>query len=183
MTRKPALILCLIGSCLVQLIVVAPSHAIPAFSRAYKVECSTCHTIYPELNEYGEAFLKNSYVYFGKGQKGAKAKEATPPPAPAPGATTRPAGGALEVKGEGDADKLSKLKAGAMGASDVPTPQPAPEAAAQAAPPRPRARPSPKGSSWRPSRNCCPYPSPPRCTRPTTTTPSTNSTSRRGSSS
>lgn len=37
--------------------------AVPAFSRQHKVECTTCHTIYPELNEYGDAFLKNSYVY------------------------------------------------------------------------------------------------------------------------
>jgi len=51
------------------------AHAIPAFTRANKVECSTCHTIYPELNEYGEAFQKNSYVYFGKGQQTAKEKD------------------------------------------------------------------------------------------------------------
>jgi hypothetical protein len=50
--------------------VAGNSHAIPAFTRAYKVECTTCHTIYPELNEYGEAFLKNSYVYSGKAKKG-----------------------------------------------------------------------------------------------------------------
>lgn len=131
MTRKPALILCLIGSCLVQLIVVASSHAIPAFSRAYKVECSTCHTIYPELNEYGEAFLKNSYVYFGKGQKAAKAKEI----APAPKATAKPAGGAMEVKGEGDADKLNKLKAGALGAAETSAPESAQETAPPAAAP------------------------------------------------
>jgi hypothetical protein len=42
--------------------------AIPAFSRQHKTECTTCHTIYPELNEYGEAFLKNGYVYTGKTQ-------------------------------------------------------------------------------------------------------------------
>jgi hypothetical protein len=42
---------------------IGTAHAIPAFSRQFKAECSTCHTIYPELNEYGEAFLKNSYVY------------------------------------------------------------------------------------------------------------------------
>jgi hypothetical protein len=42
------------------------AHAIPAFSRQHKTECTTCHTIYPELNEYGEAFLKNGYVYMGK---------------------------------------------------------------------------------------------------------------------
>src|SRR5664279_5709039 len=39
------------------------AEAIPAFTRQYKTECSTCHTIYPELNEYGQAFLKNGYVY------------------------------------------------------------------------------------------------------------------------
>ena len=38
------------------------AEAIPAFTRQHKTECSTCHTIYPELNEYGEAFQKNSYV-------------------------------------------------------------------------------------------------------------------------
>lgn len=48
--------------------------AIPAFSRQYKTECSTCHTIYPELNEFGDAFLKNGYVYPGK----AKAPAAAP---------------------------------------------------------------------------------------------------------
>lgn len=131
MARKPALILCIMGSCLVQLIVAAPSHAIPAFSRAYKVECSTCHTIYPELNEYGEAFLKNSYVYFGKGQKAAKTKDA----APAPKATTKPVVGAVEVKGEGDANKLSKLKAGALGGADTSAPEPAQETAEPAAAP------------------------------------------------
>ncbi len=39
------------------------AHAIPAFSRQFNTECSTCHTIYPELNEYGVAFQKNAYVY------------------------------------------------------------------------------------------------------------------------
>jgi len=50
--------------------------AIPAFSRQHKTECSTCHTIYPELNEFGDAFLKNGYVWPGK--KGAAAGEAKP---------------------------------------------------------------------------------------------------------
>ncbi len=40
--------------------------AIPAFARQNKAECSTCHTIYPTLNEFGEAFMKNSYVWPGK---------------------------------------------------------------------------------------------------------------------
>jgi hypothetical protein len=38
------------------------AQAIPSFTRQYKTECTTCHTIYPELNEFGDAFLKNSYV-------------------------------------------------------------------------------------------------------------------------
>jgi hypothetical protein len=49
--------------------------AIPAFSRQYRTECSTCHTLYPELNEYGQVFLKNGYVYANKhaGEKGGEA--------------------------------------------------------------------------------------------------------------
>jgi len=52
---------------LVQLSFPKLADAIPAFSRQHKTECSTCHTIYPELNEFGDAFLKNGYVYPGKG--------------------------------------------------------------------------------------------------------------------
>lgn len=101
------------------LLFAGSAHAVPAFSRAHKVECTTCHTIYPELNEYGEAFVKNSYVYVGKGSKPAQKPAAAP--APAPVATNDAATGeAPVVKGEGDADKLSKLKAGAMGADAAP---------------------------------------------------------------
>lgn len=103
---------------LIQIMSANTSHAIPAFARTYKVECTTCHTIFPELNEYGEAFLKNSYVYFGKTKKGEK-KEA-----PAPVAPTKAAANSadLKIRGEGDADKLAKLKGGAMGASGAATP-------------------------------------------------------------
>ena len=52
------------------------AHAIAAFTRQHKTECSTCHTIYPELNEYGQAFLKNGYVYSEK-QKGEKGSDKT----------------------------------------------------------------------------------------------------------
>lgn len=52
----------------------SPSHAIPAFARQHKAECSTCHTIFPQLNEFGEAFLKNSYVYPGKPKAGKTAE-------------------------------------------------------------------------------------------------------------
>jgi len=64
---------------LVSILPVIPAqnaHAIPAFTRQYKTECSTCHTLYPELNEYGQAFLINGYVYSEK-QKGEKGTEKT----------------------------------------------------------------------------------------------------------
>jgi hypothetical protein len=55
------------------LVCAQKAHAIAAFTRQHKTECSTCHTLYPELNEYGQAFLKNGYVYSEKrkGDKGA----------------------------------------------------------------------------------------------------------------
>ncbi|GAB7026667.1 hypothetical protein [Geotalea toluenoxydans] len=76
------------------LVNINTADAIPAFSRQHKTECSTCHTIYPELNEYGEAFQKNSYVPLAK-QAEAKV--------PAPVAD-------VQVSGEGDPELLAKLK-------------------------------------------------------------------------
>jgi len=105
--------LCVAG---VFLLLTDNAQAVPAFSRANKVECTTCHTIYPELNEYGEAFLKNSYVYVGKGSKTVKKVTSAPTPA---AINDTPAGEAPVVKGEGDAVKLSKLKAGALGAGSL----------------------------------------------------------------
>jgi len=93
---------------------VSTSHAVPAFSRAHKVECTTCHTIYPELNEYGDAFLKNSYIYVGKGNKTAKKSTPAPAPVAAPQQKQRPVAESPQVRGEGDAAKLSKLKSGAL---------------------------------------------------------------------
>ena len=47
--------------------VLLPRHAnaIPAFTRLYKTECSSCHTIFPQRNEFGDAFQKNGYVWPG----------------------------------------------------------------------------------------------------------------------
>jgi hypothetical protein len=95
------------------------SQAIPAFTRANNVECSTCHTIFPELNEYGEAFLKNGYVYFGKGKKKSTEKsKAAPAPVMAKPAAVQ--GGYTDIKGDGDAGLLAKLKAGMMISTDTP---------------------------------------------------------------
>ncbi len=119
MSNKLRLLSGIITFCVFQLVAAGTSYAVPAFSRANKVECTTCHTIAPELNEYGEAFLKNSYVYVGKGAKTAKKAAA----APAPSVVAKkdaPGGDAPAIRGEGDAAKLSRLKAGAMGGDAAP---------------------------------------------------------------
>jgi len=37
--------------------------AIPAFSRKYQTSCSTCHSNFPELSDFGEAFKKNGFKF------------------------------------------------------------------------------------------------------------------------
>jgi hypothetical protein len=37
--------------------------AIPAFSRKYQTSCTTCHSNYPQLNDFGEAFKKNGFKF------------------------------------------------------------------------------------------------------------------------
>lgn len=47
----------------VMLASVPKSSAIPAFSRKYQTACTTCHSNYPELNDFGEAFKKNGFKF------------------------------------------------------------------------------------------------------------------------
>ncbi|HEX9398966.1 MAG TPA: hypothetical protein VF912_02555, partial [Anaeromyxobacter sp.] len=49
------------------LALAAPSaaDAIPAFARKYETSCLTCHTVYPKLNPFGEAFRRNGYRFPG----------------------------------------------------------------------------------------------------------------------
>jgi hypothetical protein len=42
---------------------VPKTSAIPAFSRKYQTSCTTCHSNYPELNDFGEAFKKNGFKF------------------------------------------------------------------------------------------------------------------------
>jgi hypothetical protein len=42
---------------------VPRAEAIPAFSRKYQTSCSTCHTNFPELNDFGAAFKKNGFKF------------------------------------------------------------------------------------------------------------------------
>jgi len=90
------------------LLAVQQAAAIPAFTREYMAECTTCHTIYPELNEYGEAFYKNGFVWTKKKPGSA----AAPAPAAAP-AKKSPE----DISGEGDAELLAVLKGNAAEAA------------------------------------------------------------------
>jgi hypothetical protein len=42
---------------------VPRASAIPAFARKYQTSCTTCHSNYPELNDFGEAFKKNGFKF------------------------------------------------------------------------------------------------------------------------
>jgi hypothetical protein len=38
---------------------------VPAFARKYGTSCQTCHTVYPKLNPFGEAYRRNGYLFPG----------------------------------------------------------------------------------------------------------------------
>lgn len=59
-TATVAIVACIAGV-LPLFMVPDPAHAIPAFARKYNVNCTTCHTAPPVLNEYGQRFLENGY--------------------------------------------------------------------------------------------------------------------------
>jgi hypothetical protein len=50
------------------LLVAHPGAAVPAFARKYHTSCATCHTVFPKLNPYGEAFRFNGYHLPGEAQ-------------------------------------------------------------------------------------------------------------------
>ena len=52
-----------VGSLLWILATTRRASAIPAFSRKYQTSCTTCHSNYPELNDFGEAFKKNGFKF------------------------------------------------------------------------------------------------------------------------
>lgn len=86
------------------------AYAIPAFSREHNTECTTCHTIFPELNEYGDAFMKNGFVWNKPKKNDASVNTDLK----------------VAVKGEGDPVMLKKLKDSAMVAPFSKTDEPVP---------------------------------------------------------
>jgi hypothetical protein len=51
-----------------------PAAAVPAFSRKYQTSCQTCHSIFPKLNPFGEAFRLNGYHLPGETEEQVKQK-------------------------------------------------------------------------------------------------------------
>jgi hypothetical protein len=56
-----------VGSSLAVAVLAVPSfsRAIPAFARKYETSCLTCHSVYPRLTPFGEAFRRNGYRFPG----------------------------------------------------------------------------------------------------------------------
>src|SRR6516162_11604434 len=61
--RSKNLILGTLATWMSLLIFAEKAQAIPVFARKYATSCITCHTIYPKLNDVGEAFRRNGYQF------------------------------------------------------------------------------------------------------------------------
>jgi len=44
-------------------LIAKPAAAVPSFARKYNTSCQTCHTAFPTLNPFGEAFRRNGFRY------------------------------------------------------------------------------------------------------------------------
>lgn len=71
--RGAAGIFLLVGG-MVSTLGARPAAAIPVFSRKYQTSCQTCHTIFPKLNPFGEAFRLNGYHLPGENEDQVKQK-------------------------------------------------------------------------------------------------------------
>ncbi len=62
-TAVTTAVACALAAALV--LIASPAHAVPAFARQYGTSCQTCHTVYPVLTPFGEAFRRNGYRFPG----------------------------------------------------------------------------------------------------------------------
>ena len=60
-TRSLSLLLVLLTAGLALFGGPRPAAAVPVFARKYQTSCQTCHTIFPKLNPFGQAFRFNGY--------------------------------------------------------------------------------------------------------------------------
>ena len=64
MTHRARVVRCLSFTLVAGIVLLAgirPARAVPVFSRKYQTSCTTCHTIFPKLNPFGQAFRLNGY--------------------------------------------------------------------------------------------------------------------------
>jgi len=47
------------------IVAASPARAVPAFARKYGTSCTTCHTVFPKLAPFGEAFRRNGFRFPG----------------------------------------------------------------------------------------------------------------------
>jgi hypothetical protein len=59
--RKLSSIVATLAGCALLALWAAPAQAIPAFARAYKEPCTTCHVQFPKLNRFGMDFKQRGY--------------------------------------------------------------------------------------------------------------------------
>src|SRR5215469_17953325 len=52
-----------LGTVLVVALYSPCTHAIPAFARQYQTSCTTCHTDFPKLNDFGKAFKDAGFKF------------------------------------------------------------------------------------------------------------------------
>ncbi len=62
MTKQLGIALAAFIACVV-LFDASRAQAIPAFARRYETSCQTCHTVYPALTPFGDAFRRNGYRF------------------------------------------------------------------------------------------------------------------------
>jgi hypothetical protein len=73
MRGRRAVLFLVAGTALTTL-VSTRANAVPAFSRKYQTSCQTCHSIFPKLNPFGEAFRLNGYHLPGETEEQVKQK-------------------------------------------------------------------------------------------------------------
>lgn len=64
-------------SLLLLVLLAVDAQAMTAFSRKYRMNCKTCHTKVPELNDFGSVFMKNGFAM--PGEKAEKKEGAAKP--------------------------------------------------------------------------------------------------------
>jgi hypothetical protein len=73
--RLRAALLAFVAAVLVYFGSIGTAGAVPSFARKYETSCITCHTIYPALNPFGEAFRRDGYRF--PSQNGSTDSDAT----------------------------------------------------------------------------------------------------------